>query len=149
MIRVFFVLFLFLLCGRRQLGGNVVQDKPEGIVLDVERITAGFQHKVLHKGLWGIVVSLELTEHVDEHAPVEHGLAVHGGHQMGNLLEGEGLDLLHDLGGALHGLALEGHEGLLGVVQGGQIRSGGGVVEQVVVLLGERLPDLFVVRIHF
>ena len=66
---------------------------------------------------------LELSKHVDQHAAVKHGLAVHRGHQMGNLLEGEGLDLLHDLGGALHGLALEGHEGLLGVVQRGQISS--------------------------
>jgi len=55
---LFFSKDFFFFAGGGVLGGHIVQDKPEGIVLDVERIPAGFQHKVLHKGLWGVVVSL-------------------------------------------------------------------------------------------
>ncbi len=40
---------------------------------------------------------LELAKNVDEDPAVEHGLAVHGGYKVGNLLKAEAGDLLHDL----------------------------------------------------
>ena len=44
---------------------------------------------------------LELPQHVDQDAAVEHGLTVDGRDEVGDLLEGQRLKLLHDLGGAL------------------------------------------------
>ena len=69
------------------------------------------------------VAYLKLTEDVDEDAAVKHRLAVDRGDEVGDLLEGEGLDLFHDLDGALHLQTLEGHQGGLRVVQGLQLRS--------------------------
>ena len=50
---------------------------------------------------------LKLAENVDKNSSVEHRLAVNGRDEVGDLLEGERLQLLHDLGDALHLLALE------------------------------------------
>ncbi len=61
---------------------------------------------------WSLT-NLELPEYVDEYAAVEGGLAVDGGDLAGDLLEGERGHLLHDLGGALHLLTLERHQGHL------------------------------------
>ena len=49
-------------------------------------------------------------------------------------LEGERVNLLHDLGSPLHLLALKTQKTLLSVVQLGQLAPGGGVVEHSVVL---------------
>ena len=46
-------------------------------------------------------VHLELPQHIDQDAAVEHGLAVDSSDEVGDLLEGQRLQLLHDLGGAL------------------------------------------------
>ena len=56
---------------------------------------------------------LELSEDVDEDSAVEGGLAVDRGDEVGDLLEGQRVDLLHDLHRALHLLPLEAHQGLL------------------------------------
>ena len=82
---------------------------------------------------------------------------------MLDLLEGETSELLHYLGGALHLLALEGEERLLWVVEllevGPEEKSGycnlnllevlpgGGIVENVVILLSEGFPNLLVLGI--
>ena len=58
-----------------------------------------------------------MTQHVDQDAPVKHGLAVRGGDEVLYLLEGEASELLHDLGRPLHLLTLEGQEGLVSIVQ--------------------------------
>jgi len=86
---------------------NVVQNQPENVVLNEERVCPRFEHKVLHKGLWRVIVRLKLAENVDKNSSVEHRLAVDGRDKVGDLLEGERLQLLHDLGDALHLLALE------------------------------------------
>ena len=104
---------------------------------------------------------LELAEHIDEDAAVEHGLAVHGRDEVRDLLEGQATQLLHDLrralggesdqahgyhrhqpnhdhpghgepgGRHLHLLALEGEEGLLGVVERLELRPRGRVIEHL------------------
>ena len=51
----------------------------------------------------------ELSQHVDENASVKGGLAVDRGDEVGYALEGERVDLLHNLGRPLHLLALERH----------------------------------------
>ena len=61
---------------------------------------------------------LELPQNVDKDPSVEHRLAVHGSDEVSNLLEGEGLYLLHYLHCSLHLLALKGHKGLVCIVQG-------------------------------
>ena len=66
---------------RQVLGGDIVKDKPENmliniiqelarvlslpehIVLDEERVSGWFEYKVLHEGLGRIVVSLESINH--------------------------------------------------------------------------------------
>ena len=50
---------------------------------------------------------LQLSQDVDEDSSVEHWLAVHSGDDVLNLLKGEASQLLHDLGGPLHLLALK------------------------------------------
>ncbi len=55
---------------------------------------------------------LELSEDVNEDAPVEGGLAVDRRHQVRDLLEGQRRDLRHDALGALHLHALERHQRL-------------------------------------
>ena len=61
--------------------------------------------------------NLELPQHVNENASVKHGLDVHSGDEVLDLLECEASELLHDLGRPLHLLTLEGKEGLLRVIQ--------------------------------
>ena len=61
--------------------------------------------------------NLELPQHVNENASVKHGLDVHSGDEVLDLLECEASELLHDLGRPLHLLTLEREEGLLCVVQ--------------------------------
>ena len=61
--------------------------------------------------------NLELSQHVNENASVKHGLDVHGGDEVLDLLECEASELLHDLGRPLHLLTLEREQGLLRVVQ--------------------------------
>ena len=41
------------------LTGDLGDEIPEDIVLDEEGVTAGFEDKVLHERLWGIIISLE------------------------------------------------------------------------------------------
>ena len=60
---------------------------------------------------------LQLSQDIDEDSSVKHWLAVHGGDDVLDLLEGEASQLLHDLGGPLHLLALKRQEGLLWVVE--------------------------------
>ena len=75
--------------------------EPEVVVRDQEAAPARLQDEVLVERLRGIVVRLELPEDVDEDAAVLHGLAVHRRDEVGDLLEGQRRDLLHDLGRAL------------------------------------------------
>ena len=60
---------------------------------------------------------LQLSQDIDEDPSVKHWLAVHGGDDVLDLLEGEASELLHYLGGALHLLTLEGEERLLRVIE--------------------------------
>ena len=60
---------------------------------------------------------LQLTEDIDKNPSVKHRLTVHGGDEVLDLLEGETSELLHDLGGPLHLLPLEGEQRLLRVVE--------------------------------
>ena len=62
-------------------------------------------------------IYLQLSQDIDEDSSVKHWLAVDGGDDVLDLLEGETSQFLHDLGGPLHLLALKGQEGLLWVVE--------------------------------
>ena len=59
---------------------------------------------------------LQLSEDIDKNPSVKHRLTVHGGDEVLDLLEGETSELLHDLGGSLHLLALEGQQRLFSIV---------------------------------
>ena len=58
-----------------------------------------------------------MSQDVDQDASVKHWLAVDSGNDVLDLLEGETSQLLHDLDGTLHLLALKRQEGLLRVVE--------------------------------
>lgn len=88
---------------------SVVKNKSEDVMLNVERVSARPQHKVLHEGLGRVVVGLKLSEHIDKDASIEHGVTVYGRDEVLDLLEGEGGNLLHDLHSPLHLLAFKGH----------------------------------------
>jgi len=120
-------------------------------VLDEKGVGVGFQHEHLGKRLRRVVVSLELTQDVDEYSAVESGLAVDGGDDVGDLLEGQRTDLLHDLASTLHLLTLERHQRLLSVVKADKLGSAIGVIEEGVVAFGEGFAYLLVVRVqsHF
>ena len=64
-----------------------------------------------------LLTYLQLSQDIDKNPPVKHRLAIHSGDQVLDLLEGEASQLLHDLGGPLHLLALKRQEGLLWVVE--------------------------------
>merc|ERR1719470_362414 len=125
--------------------------KDWGGSLDKQGIAHGLEDKVLHEGLGRVVVCLQLAHHVHQDASIEHRVAVNGGDDVRDALEGEGVDLLHDLGSPLHLLALETQKTLLSVVKLGELAPGGGVVEHSVVLLGEHFTNLIEIRIesHF
>jgi hypothetical protein len=125
-----------------------VDDEPEHVVLDEEAVGARLEDKRLGERLWRVVVCLKLSEDVDEYSSVECGLAVDGRDEVGNLLKGQRRDLLHDLGRSLHLLTLERHQRMLGIVERRQLRPRGRVVEERVVLLHERLPDVLVLRVQ-
>jgi len=99
------------------VSSNIVEDKTEDVVLDEEGVGRRLQHKVLHEGLRRILISLELTHHVDQDAAVKHWVAVDRGHVVSDFLECEAVDLFHDLSSALHLLTLEAQETLLSIVQ--------------------------------
>jgi len=71
------------------LSSNIVEDEPEHVMLDEERVVARLENEVLHEGLWNVLVRLKLAENVDEDSAVKHWLAVHRRDQVGNFLEGE------------------------------------------------------------
>jgi len=125
-----------------------VKDKPEHVVLDEERVSGWFEYKVLHEGLGRIVISLQLSQDVDEDSSVKHWLAVHGGDDVLDLLEGEASQLLHDLGGPLHLLALKRQQGLLRVVERLEVGPCGRIVKNIVILLSEGLANLLVLRVE-
>ena len=114
--------------------GDIVENKSEYIVLDEEGIATGLKYKVLHERLGNVVVCLQLAHHVHQDASIEHRVAVDGGDDVRDALEGERVDLLHNLRRPLHLLAFKTQKTLLGVVQLGQLAPGGGVVEHSVVL---------------
>ena len=64
-----------------------------------------------------VIIYLQLSQDIDEDSSVKHWLAVDGGDDVLDLLEGEASQLLHDLDRPLHLLALKREEGLLGVVE--------------------------------
>jgi len=130
------------------LSGNIMENQPEHVMLDEERVVARLENEVLHEGLWNVLVRLKLAKNVDEDPSVKHWLTVHRRDQVGNFLEGKGAQLLHDLGTPLHLLALEGEQRLLGVVQRLQLRSRRRIVKHLVVLGGEGLAYRLVVRIQ-
>ena len=111
-----------------------MQSQSEDIVSNKPGLTQGLQHKGLREPVGRIIVSLtnrtvllvlfsnqrerlqqlievfgylQLSQDVDEDPSVEHWLAVHSGDDVLNLLKGEASQLLHDLGGPLHLLALK------------------------------------------
>jgi len=71
------------------LSSNIMEDKPEHIMLDEEGVVARLENKVLHEGLWDVLVRLKLTKNVDEDSTIKHWLAVDCRDQVGNFLEGE------------------------------------------------------------
>jgi len=71
------------------LSGNIVENQPEHIMLDEERVVGRLENKVLHEGLRNVLVRLKLAKNVDEDSAVKHWLAVHRRDQVGNFLEGE------------------------------------------------------------
>jgi len=85
----------------------MVQRQSEDVVLNEPGVVGRTQKEALGKTVWLIFVSLKLAKNVDKNSSVEHRLAVNGRDEVGDLLEGERLQLLHDLGDALHLLALE------------------------------------------
>jgi len=38
------------------LSSNIVEDEPEHVMLDEERVVARLQNEVLHEGLWNVLV---------------------------------------------------------------------------------------------
>jgi len=38
------------------LSGNIMEDKPEHVVLDEEGVVGWLENKVLHEGLWNVLV---------------------------------------------------------------------------------------------
>jgi len=84
-----------------------MENQSKNVVLNEERISSWFEDKVLHERLGRIVVRLKLAKNIDEDSAVEHRLAIDRGDEMGDFLEGQRLQLLHDLHGALHLLTLE------------------------------------------
>jgi len=133
------------------VGSNVVKNKAEDIMLDEEGVAQRLEHKVLHEGLSGVLVRLELPHHVDQDSPVEHRVAVNGGDIVTNFLECEAVDLLHDLGSALHLLTLEAQKALLRIIKLCQLSPCSVVVEHCIILLDEGLSNLVEVGIegHF
>jgi len=101
----------------RNLSGNVVKNKSKDVMLDEEGVGGGFEDKVLHERLWWIIISLELSQNIDQNSSVKHWLTVNSGDEVLYLLEGEASELLHDLDSALHLLTLECQQGLLRVVK--------------------------------
>jgi len=71
------------------LSGNIVENQPEHVMLDEERVVGRLENKVLHEGLRNVLVRLKLAKNVDEDSAVKHWLAVHRRDQVGNFLEGE------------------------------------------------------------
>ena len=106
-----------------------MQSQSEDVVSNKPGLTQGLQHKGLREPVGRIIVSLtntavyslysptmvtalndvylQLSQDIDEDPSVKHWLAVHGGDDVLDLLEGEASQLLHDLGGPLHLLALK------------------------------------------
>jgi len=125
-----------------------MEDKPEHVVLDEEGVVGRLENKVLHEGLWNVLVRLKLAKNVDEDSPVKHWLAVHRRDQVGNFLKGKRAQLLHDFGAPLHLLTLEGEQRLFGVVQRLQLWSRRRIVKHLVVLGGEGLAYRLVVWIQ-
>jgi len=129
-------------------GGNVVQNQSEHVVLNKESVGGRLQNELLCKRLRWILIRLELTQNVDEDAPVKGRLAVNGRDDVGNLLKGQRGNLLHDLGRTLHLLAFKGHQRLLSVVKVNELRPSLRVVKQSVVLLDKGFAYCLVSRIH-
>ena len=117
----------------------MMESQSEHIVSNKPGLAQGLQHKGLREPVGRIIVSLtnttvyflysptmltalndvylQLSQDIDEDSPVKHWLAVYSGDDVLNLLEGETSELLHDLGGPLHLLPLEGEQRLLRVVE--------------------------------
>jgi len=38
------------------LSSNIVEDEPEHVMLDEERVVARLENEVLHEGLWNVLV---------------------------------------------------------------------------------------------
>lgn len=130
------------------LSSDVVENESEHVVLDEEGISRGLEDKVLHEGLRGVIISLELTQHVDKNAAVKHGLTVRCCDEVLYLLEGEASKLLHDLGRPLHLLALEGKKGLIRIVKLLEVGSSSYIVKYVVVLFNKGFAYLLILRVQ-
>jgi len=61
--------------------------KTEHVVLAVERSIRWFEHESLGECVWGVVVRLQLTNHIYEYPSIEHWLAVHGSDQVLDFLK--------------------------------------------------------------
>ena len=106
-----------------------MESQSEYVVSNKPGLTQGLQHEGLREPMGRVIVGLsntaifnsfdlkqnhsvasrylQLSQDVDEDSSVKHWLAVHGGDDVLDLLEGEASQLLHNLGGPLHLLALE------------------------------------------
>ena len=77
------------------------------IVSLTNRTVYSFYSPIMMIALARDSIYLQLSQDIDEDSSVEHWLAVHSGDDVLNLLKGEASQLLHDLGGPLHLLALK------------------------------------------
>lgn len=73
------------------------------------------EDKGLREEVGRFVVKFKLSHDVNEDATVQHGLTVGGRDDVLDTLDGQGSDLLHNLGGTQHLITLVGHERLLRV----------------------------------
>jgi len=117
-------------------------------MLDEEGVGGGFEDKVLHERLWWIIISLELSQNIDQNSSVKHWLTVNSGDEVLYLLEGEASELLHDLDSALHLLTLECQQGLLRVVKLLKASPGCSIVKQLIVLVNKCLAYLLILRVQ-
>jgi len=126
----------------------MMESQSEYVMSNKPGLTQGLQHEGLREPMGRIIIGLQLSQDIDEDSSIKHWLAVHGGDDVLDLLEGEASQLLHDLGGPLHLLALKRQQGLLRVVERLEVGPCGRIVKNIVILLSEGLANLLVLRVE-
>ena len=70
-----------------EASSGAVDAKSEDVVLQEERVSNGLQNKCLREGVRRIIVSFQLAKNIDQDATVKHGLTIHLGDDVLNLLK--------------------------------------------------------------